>query len=64
MAVDFDPRTGKAGASRVVAQTRIIGTAFTMFQYDIAPDGRILVNATPRDPAPLTVLTGWADALP
>jgi DNA-binding winged helix-turn-helix (wHTH) protein len=63
MAVDFDPKTGAAGSPRIVAQTRIVGTGLTMFQYDIAADGRVLVNATPREPAPLTVMTGWAGRL-
>jgi len=59
MAADFDPATVHAGAPRVLAQTRIVAAALTGFQYDVAPDGRFIVNALTKDPAPLTLLTGW-----
>jgi eukaryotic-like serine/threonine-protein kinase len=63
MAVDFDSTTGKAGVSRVVSQTRIIASGFTGLQYDVAPDGRFLVNSLKGDAAPLTVMTGWTARL-
>lgn len=59
IAVDFDPKMGIVGAPRVLAQTRIIASALTGFQYDVAPDGRFLVNSMDSDAAPLTLMTGW-----
>jgi hypothetical protein len=63
MAVDFDSETAKVSASRVVSQTRIIASALTGFQYDVAPDGRFLVNTLTSDAAPLTLMTGWTARL-
>jgi len=63
MAVDFDSATAKASVSQVVSQTRIIASGFTGFQYDVAPDGRFLVNSLISDAAPLTVMTGWTARL-
>jgi Tol biopolymer transport system component len=60
MAVDFDSTTAKVSTSRVVSQTRIIASAFTGFQYDVAPDGRFLVNTLNSDAAPLDV-DDWMD---
>jgi DNA-binding winged helix-turn-helix (wHTH) protein/Tol biopolymer transport system component len=60
MSVSFDPRTGSAGPSSVVFQTRIIAPNLASFQYDVARDGRLLINSFPSsDLAPLTVITGW-----
>jgi hypothetical protein len=63
MAADFDPRTAAASAPRRVAQTRIIGAALTGFQYDVAPDGRFIVNSLGRDAAPLTLMSGFMSKL-
>lgn len=63
MAVDFDPAKTSVSATRVLAQTRIIASALTGFQYDVAPDGRFLVNSLNSDAAPLTLMTGWTDRL-
>jgi hypothetical protein len=63
MAVDFDSATAKVSASRLVSQTRIIASSFTGFQYDVAPDGRFLVNTLTSDTAPLTLMTGWTARL-
>ena len=63
MAVDFDPTNATVSAGRVLAQTRIIASSLTGFQYDVAPDGRFLVNSLNSDTAPLTLMTGWADRL-
>jgi hypothetical protein len=63
MAVEFDAGSGKAGATRTVAQTRIVGAALVGHQYDVAPDGRFLVNVRTSDSAPLTVMSGWEAAL-
>jgi hypothetical protein len=60
MSVSFDPRKGSAGPSSVVFQTRIIAPNLASFQYDVARDGRLLINSFPSsDLAPLTVITGW-----
>jgi Tol biopolymer transport system component len=63
MVVDFDPAKTSVSATRVLAQTRIIASALTGFQYDVAPDGRFLVNSLNSDAAPLTLMTGWTDRL-
>jgi eukaryotic-like serine/threonine-protein kinase len=64
MAVNFDPRTGSAGAPRVLFQTRIVATNFALFQYDVSPDGRFLINSFPSNSSsPLTLLTGWTALL-
>jgi hypothetical protein len=64
MAVDFDARQGLAGVPRLVAQTRIVGTALMGLQYDVDAGGRFLINARPREPAPLTLMANWAATLP
>jgi hypothetical protein len=60
MAVSFDPQTGSAGPPRVLFQTRIVELRIANWQYDVAPDGRFLINSLPANAAsPLTLLTGW-----
>ena len=60
MAVKFDSRTASASAPRVLFQTRISETLAGGLQYDVAPDGRFLINSLPADrSAPLTLLTNW-----
>jgi DNA-binding winged helix-turn-helix (wHTH) protein len=63
MAVDFDTETGRASAPRPLFQTRIIGVSLSAFRYDVAPDGRFLINSLPSGSPPLTLLTGWTDIL-
>jgi DNA-binding winged helix-turn-helix (wHTH) protein/Tol biopolymer transport system component len=63
MAVDFDPRTVRAGVPRVLSQTRIIEAVFVGHQYDVAPDGRFVINAVTGDAAPLTLISGWRSLL-
>ena len=63
MEVDFDSATAKLSAARVVSQTRIIASAFAGLQYDVAPDGRFLVNTFTSDAAPMTLMTGWTARL-
>lgn len=58
MAVAFDCDTGQAGPPRELFQTRIARAALVAWQYDVAPDGRFLINALPASSPPLTVLTG------
>jgi serine/threonine protein kinase/Tol biopolymer transport system component len=60
IAVSFDPKNGMAGAPRVLFQTRIAAERIANWQYDVAPDGRFLINSLPSNTAsPLTLLTGW-----
>ena len=63
MAVEFDPKIVRAGVPRQIAQTRIVEAAFVGLQYDVAPDGRFVVNAVTGEPAPLTLLSGWRSLL-
>jgi len=64
MAVQFDPATGQATAPRVMFVTRIVATALAGFQYDVAPDGRFLINTLPSSTSPLTLVTGWRSHVP
>ncbi|MDE3137547.1 MAG: protein kinase [Acidobacteriota bacterium] len=64
MEADFDPRSGTAGPPHVVFQTRIIAPDYVGTQYDVAPDGRFIINSVPADhSAPLTLLANWTAAL-
>jgi serine/threonine protein kinase len=64
IAVGFDPRAGTAGAPRVLFQTRIAAERIANWQYDVAPDGRFIINSLPSNTAsPLTLITGWDAAL-
>jgi eukaryotic-like serine/threonine-protein kinase len=60
MEVDFDLQKGVVSAPRVLFQTRIIAPNFVGTQYDVAPDGRFLINSLPADhSSPLTLVTNW-----
>jgi Tol biopolymer transport system component len=60
MAASFDPQKKMVGAPRVVFQTRIVAPSFVDHQFDIAPDGRFLINSLPSgNSSPLTLMTGW-----
>ncbi len=64
MAVSFDAQHKTAGASRVLFQTRIVAPNFVGTQYDVAADGRFLINSVPSNySSPLTLLTGWTAQL-
>jgi eukaryotic-like serine/threonine-protein kinase len=64
MAVGFDFKEGRAlGPAHELFQTRIIGTRIAGIQYDVAADGRFLINSLPPDSSPLTLLTGWTALL-
>jgi Tol biopolymer transport system component len=63
LAVSFNPETGRAGAPRRLFQTRIVATSLSGFHYDVAPDGRFLINSLPSGSSPLTLLSGWTAAL-
>lgn len=58
MAVSFDPSAGRAGTPRGLFQTRIVQVSVASFQYDVAPDGRFLINSLPVGSPPLTLLAG------
>ena len=61
MAVTFDASRQSVSAPRVLFQTRIIAPNFVTRQYDVAPDGRFLINSLPPGSAPpVTLLTNWA----
>lgn len=60
MSATFDPVHAVAGEVKVVFQTRIIAPNLASFQYDVAPDGRFLINSFPStNSSPLTVIIGW-----
>lgn len=52
----------EVGKARPLFQTRIEATTgFTWHQYDVAPDGRLLLNVPEAIIAsPLTVIVGWS----
>ena len=60
MTVDFDPIAQAASAPRILFSTRIVAANLVSFQYDVAPDGRFLINSLSSDSRwPLTLITGW-----
>ena len=60
MAVDFEPLGPTVGVPRALFQTRIVAASFVVFQYDVSPDGRFLINSFPSDhSSPLTLVAGW-----
>src|SRR4030095_6330834 len=63
MVVEFDPSNGRVTAARILFQPRIAAPALAGFQYDVAHDGRVLINSLPSDAPPLTLLTGWSSRL-
>jgi len=64
MEADFDPVKGTASSARLLFQTHIVASRATLPQYDVAPDGRFLINTFPAgNAAPLTLLTGWTALL-
>lgn len=60
MAVSFEPSSGRAGPPRELFQTRIVRVSLAGFQYDVAPNGRFLINSLPAGSPPLTLLVGIA----
>lgn len=63
MVVDFDPTNVRAKPARILFKTRIVAAALAGFQYDVARDGRFLINSMPANAPPLTLLTGWTSRL-
>jgi eukaryotic-like serine/threonine-protein kinase len=58
MAVSFDACSGDVGPPRELFQTRIVRVALAGLQYDVAPNGRFLINSLPAGAPPLTLLAG------
>jgi hypothetical protein len=58
MSVDFESGSGRVNAPRELFQTRIAKATFAALLYDVAPDGRFLINSLPSGSPPLTLLTG------
>jgi DNA-binding winged helix-turn-helix (wHTH) protein/Tol biopolymer transport system component len=64
MAVPFDVTVGTAGRAHPLFRTRIVAPNLAWFQYDVAPDGRFLINSFPSTSgSPLTFLTGWTSSV-
>jgi Tol biopolymer transport system component len=54
--------TLEASAPRRLFRTRMHSPRYSLFQYDVSPDGkRFLINSLPREDAaaPLTLVTDW-----
>jgi eukaryotic-like serine/threonine-protein kinase len=58
ISVDFESGSGRVSAPRELFQTRIVRATFAAFLYDVALDGRFLINSLPSGSPPLTLLTG------
>jgi hypothetical protein len=63
MVAEFDPSNERVTAARILFHTRIAAPALAGFQYDVAHDGRVLINSLPAEAPPLTLLTGWSSRL-
>jgi len=60
MAVSFDGSRHSISAPRTLFQTRIVASNFVTRQYDVAPDGRFIINSLlPGSAPPVTLLTNW-----
>lgn len=57
MTVGFDHQTDRPGPPRKCFDTRIVGAALLGFQYDVGPEGGIVINSLPGEMSPLTLLT-------
>jgi eukaryotic-like serine/threonine-protein kinase len=56
MGASFDSQSGRAGPPHGLFRTRIVGNSLVAWQYDVAPDGRFLINSLPAGSPPLTLL--------
>jgi serine/threonine protein kinase len=64
MSVTFDAQRKLASTPQVLFQTRIIAPTFVGHQYDVAPDGRFIINSLPSsNSSPLTLLDKWTGEL-
>ena len=60
MMVAFDPNEQTASPPQQIAETRITVTVYGWIQYDVSPDGRLLVNSLPTKNAwPMTLMENW-----
>jgi serine/threonine protein kinase/Tol biopolymer transport system component len=65
MVAAFDPVRKAASPPQLFAQTRVAVTMFGWFQYDVPPNGRLLVNSLPSNTSsPLTLIAGWDALIP
>jgi len=44
-------------------QTRIVASALVGFQYDVAGDGRFIINSLPASSVPFTLISGVSTRL-
>ena len=59
MAVTFAPERREVSTPQALFQTRIVGARFVATQYDVAGEGRFLINSIPVNaPAPRTLISG------
>jgi len=63
MRVGFDLSSGQVTAPRILFQTRIVASALVGFQYDVARDGRFIINSLPASSAPFTLISGLSTRL-
>jgi serine/threonine protein kinase len=64
MSVAFDVEKKSVSTPRVLFQTRIISPTFVSTQYDVAPDGRFVINSlVSNNSSPLTMLDKWTAEL-
>jgi len=64
MSVAFDEEKKSVSAPRVLFQTRVISPTFVSTQYDVAPDGRFVINSlVSNNLSPLTMLDKWTAEL-
>ena len=64
MSVAFDGEKKSVSTPRVLFQTRIISPTFVSTQYDVASDGRFVINSlVSNNSSPLTMLDKWTSEL-
>ncbi len=62
--VNFDAEKKSTSAPRVLFQTRIVGDSYVSHQYDVAPDGRFIINSlASSNSGPLTMVDNWTAEL-
>jgi hypothetical protein len=60
MEVASTQRKSPQACSEPVFQTKVMGPAFVLFQFDVSSDSRFIVNSCRSDcSSSLTLLTGW-----
>jgi len=56
-------RVPQVTAPRILFQTRIVASALVGFQYDVAGDGRFIINSLPASSAPFALISGLSTRL-